>query len=106
MPIEEAVDKAMTQCIEKGMLSGFLEKHRAEVKDMYLTEFDEEAFKMAMREEGFDEGFDKGFDKGTLETLAGLVCDGLLALSEAAKRSGMTEEEFKAYLAEYEKRNA
>ena len=75
---------------------------------MYLTEFDEEAFKMAMREEGFNEGFDKGkaegHEEGLAEGLAGLVRDGLLALSEAAKRSGMTEEEFKTYLAECEKR--
>ena len=106
LPAAEAVDMAVKQCISEGVLDEFLKKHRAEVADMFLTEFDEKAYWRGAHDEGFDEGFDKGKAEGLAEGLAGLVCDGLLALSEAAKRSGMSEEEFKAYLAEYEKRNA
>ena len=57
-------------------------------------------FDMKLREER-----EEGRAEGLAEGLASLVRDGLLALNEAAKRSGMSEEEFKAYLAEYEKRN-
>ncbi|MBQ3626181.1 MAG: hypothetical protein II948_05520 [Synergistaceae bacterium] len=42
-----------------------------------------------------------GEDKGTIKTLAGLVKDAILTLSEAASRAGMTETEFKAKMAEY-----
>lgn len=42
-----------------------------------------------------------GEDKGTIKTLAGLVKDDILTLSEAASRAGMTEAEFKAKMAEY-----
>ena len=42
LPIEAAVDAAVDFCIEEGYISDFLERHRREVKDMTLTEYDEE----------------------------------------------------------------
>ena len=40
---EEAVDMAVRESIKKGILADFLKKHRAEVKDVILTEYDQEA---------------------------------------------------------------
>ena len=37
---------------------------------------------------------EKGIEKGVFQTLCNLVKDGLLSWKEAAKRSGMPEEEF------------
>ncbi|MBQ2591926.1 MAG: PD-(D/E)XK nuclease family transposase, partial [Candidatus Riflebacteria bacterium] len=37
-----AIDKAVNECIEKGILKDLLIKYSAEVKNMLLTEFDEE----------------------------------------------------------------
>ncbi len=42
MTIEEAVDRAVNECIEEGILKDILLGHRAEVKNMILTEYDEE----------------------------------------------------------------
>ncbi len=56
MELEEAVDVAVEQCIERGVLKEFLLKHKAEVKEMCLTEFDEQAFVEGIREEGYEEG--------------------------------------------------
>ena len=58
-------------------------------------------FDMKLREER-----EEGRAEGLAEGLAGLVRDGLLELSEAAKRAGMSEAEFKTYMAEHEKKNA
>ena len=58
------------------------------------------------REEGRAEGRAEGLAEGLAKGLAGLVRDGLLELSEAAKRAEMSEDEFKAYMAEHEKTNA
>jgi len=41
-PIETAVDEAVRQCIDEGILADFLRRHRAEVIDMILTEYDED----------------------------------------------------------------
>ena len=54
--IEKAVDIAVDSCIKDGILNDFLEKHKAEVCGMVLTEFDEKVFAEDMREEGRIEG--------------------------------------------------
>ncbi|SEA16733.1 hypothetical protein SAMN02910384_00928 [Pseudobutyrivibrio sp. ACV-2] len=49
--IEKAVDLAVDSCIKDGILKDFLEKHKAEVSGMVLTEFDEKVFVDDTREE-------------------------------------------------------
>ena len=46
------------------------------------------------------QGRTEGRDEGKLETLLGLVKDGVLTLTDAAKRVNMTEEEFTAKITE------
>jgi hypothetical protein len=43
------------------------------------------------RMEGIKEGIKKGRNEGTFQTLVDLVKDGILTISEAAKRADMTE---------------
>ena len=66
--VEAAVDRAVDECIKEGILSEFLSKHRAEVKGMILTDYDEEKtmemFKREFREDGYSEGLHIGYDKG------------------------------------------
>ena len=52
---KEAVTCAVNECIEKGILKDVLEKHRAEVVDMFLTPFDKKMYKEALREEAREE---------------------------------------------------
>ena len=47
---------------------------------------------------GMCKGIRKGIRKGQINTLVSLVNDGLLALSEAAKRAGMSEADFKVLM--------
>ena len=41
MEIEEAVERAITECIREGILADFLKKNRAEAKKMSIYEYDE-----------------------------------------------------------------
>ena len=52
---KDAVTCAVNECIEKGILKDVLEKHRAEVADMFLTTFDRKMYEEALREEGREE---------------------------------------------------
>lgn len=69
---------------------------------MFITEYDEartfaeqkEEGRELGREEGRAEGREEGRAEGTLKTLAGLVRDGLLTISQAAERVNMTVPEF------------
>ena len=60
MPDAEAADQAVKRCISEGVLADYLMKKRSEAVRMFLTEFDEEEWKLAMKEEGIEEGLEKG----------------------------------------------
>ena len=49
-------------------------------------------------EQQYERGIEQGIAKGTLETLKGLVRDGLLELKVAAERANMTVDSFSAEL--------
>ena len=53
-------------------------------------------------EEGFEEGYKEGFEEGRrevrLSNYSSLVQDGILSLSEAMKRSGLSEQEINGWI--------
>ena len=89
------------------LMKPFLEAHRAEVKGMLLTEYNEaeqmELFKEDGRREGRAEGLVEGRAEGRvegraegiIETLVSLVRKGLLSMKDAADQAGMTETTFR-----------
>ena len=56
MNLDVAVDAALEEMPEEFVIRRFLLANRAEVKNMFLTEFDEEKFKRQERAEGKAEG--------------------------------------------------
>lgn len=56
MEIEEAVEKAITECIAEGILAEFLSKSRAEVKKVSIYEYDQEKHLRMEREDAKAEG--------------------------------------------------
>ena len=67
LPIEAAVDAAVDFCIEEGYISDFLERHRREVKDMTLTEYDEEKLITIIKNQERMEGQKEGRNNTVLE---------------------------------------
>ncbi|MDO4599379.1 MAG: hypothetical protein Q4B39_04090 [[Ruminococcus] gnavus] len=68
-PLEEAVEQAITECIEEGILSEFLRKNRAEAKLVSIYEYDQEKHMRQEREASWEEGMEKGMEKGRVEHL-------------------------------------
>ncbi len=67
--LETAVDRVVKKNIRLGGEFGdFLERHRSEVIDMCITEYDEELHLATVREEGVEEGFDKGTESAHKQT--------------------------------------
>ena len=60
MSFPEAVEKAIDECIKKGILAEFLRKNRAEVLRVSIFEYDEEEHMRQEREESRQEGFEEG----------------------------------------------
>ena len=109
--MSSAIDKAISSMPDDFVIKPFLEAHRAEVKGMLLTEYNEaeqmELFKEDGRREGRREGRAEGRREGRaegrrevraegraegfIETLISLVKDGVLSVKDAAGRAGITE---------------
>lgn len=70
MPLPEAVEKSVDDCIKNGILSDFLSKNRAEAITVSIFEYDEEKhmkserkeWREIGRKEGLKEGLKAGFD--------------------------------------------
>ena len=77
MELEEAVDQAITECIQEGILSEFLKKNRAEAKSVSIYEYDMEKHmrmeRAEAREEGKREGMEKGLQEGRTKLLQEMV---------------------------------
>lgn len=56
MPIEAAVEHAITTCIQNGILKEFLEKNRAEAKLVSIYEYNQEEHMRMERKEFFERG--------------------------------------------------
>ena len=89
---ESAVNKALDEMPEDFLIKPFLITNKAEVTSMCVTEYNEEKNIAAVRREEREEGR----IEGTLQTLAELIKDGILTLSDAAKRAGMSIAEFES----------
>lgn len=63
-PIEEAVERAVTECIREGILKEFLEKNRAEAIAMSIYEYNESEHMRMEREDAYADGHKAGYDSG------------------------------------------
>ena len=67
MPIEQAVEKAVTECIRENILADFLKKQRAEVIAMSILEYNEEEEIKKIRASERRGGYDDGWNAGRIE---------------------------------------
>lgn len=65
--LERAVKRAVSDCVEQGVLKEILEKERAAVMGFILEEFDQKGYEKVIREDGYLEGVEAGIAQG-LET--------------------------------------
>ena len=64
MKVEEAVDRAVTECISEGILREFLLQNRKEAVEMSIFEYDEEAVFEIVRKDEYEKGLQEGLEKG------------------------------------------
>ena len=67
--LAEAVEHAITECIQEGILREFLLNQRAEVTAMSIFEYDEEEEKRKLRETEYEFGREDGLKEGKKEGL-------------------------------------
>ena len=67
MSRDEAINFAIEECIERGILKEFLIEHGSEVHNMLFAEFNMEKELKAAEEIGLEKGIEKGIEKGREE---------------------------------------
>ena len=72
MTIEDAVNCAVNECIEEGILADFLSQNKAEAIAMSIFEYNQEAHMKCVRQESFAEGKAEGKAEDVLELLSDL----------------------------------
>lgn len=64
MELRKAVERAVAECIEEGILTEFLKKNRAEVVHVSIYEYDAEKHMRQEKEESWEEGHRTGLEEG------------------------------------------
>ena len=84
--ITQTIKSAILYCRDNELMKEYFKEHEREVLDMVTFKWDDKRAREIAKEEGLEEGM--------LKTLCGLVKDGILSNMDAAKRAGMSLEEF------------
>ena len=87
MSLEEAVDRAIRECIHEDVLREFLENHRMEARAMSIFEYDQEKHMRQEREAAWKEGRRSGLEEGRCSGIE----EGRRSGIEEGRRSGMEE---------------
>ena len=99
MPLNQAVERAVDECIQKGLLTKFLTRNRNEVISMSIFEYDKELEEKKLRkaeyEYGFSEGKKTGFQNAAMETARRMLKSNKLSLEDIADFSGLSIDEIK-----------
>ena len=94
LPPEAAIDRAVTECIDKGILAEYLLARKAEVHDMLLTEYNE----AEVHQEFWEDGWETGREKGREEGIELKVLDDISKMAAYLRKRipSLTEEEARA----------
>ena len=87
MELNEAVERAITECIREGILSEFLSRNRAEVLKVSIFEYDQELEEKKYREAEYEHGRQDGYDAGRQEGRAAGIREGM----ETGRTAGIQE---------------
>ena len=69
MPIENAVDKTINECIQEGILKDFLLQNKAEAKKVSIYEYNEDEHMRMERRDAYEDGVAEGLALGREEGL-------------------------------------
>ena len=97
MKVEEAVDRAVTECINEGILREFLLQNRKEAMEMSIFEYDEEAVFEVVRNDEYEKGIQEGEKQFALLTERLLEAGRIQDLLHATKNREYRKQLYKEY---------
>lgn len=98
MDLDVAVDRTIDEMPGDFLIRNFLVGNRAEVKLMFLTEYNEEKMLEMEGKEKFDEGYSQGISQGIsqgkFDMLVTLLKEKTITFTKAVEKSGVSANEF------------
>ncbi len=85
MNLDAAVERAVDECIQEGILEDFLRANRAEVLKVSIFEYDKEEEEKKLRKAEFEFGREEGRKEGRKEVLKNMMNTGKYSLEEIAE---------------------
>lgn len=73
--LNDAVERAITECIKEGILVEFLRKNRSEVKMVSILEYDKEWEEKKLRKAEYEAGKSDGIEIGRDKAIAEIICN-------------------------------
>lgn len=110
LPLENAVERAVTECIRENILADFLKKNREEVVAMSIFEYDKVEEEKKLRKAEFEAGVEQGIEKGlaqgiergekqaSVKTATRMLQMGSFSLEQIAEISGLSVDEIKGLI--------
>lgn len=98
MPIQEAVEQAVTESIQQGILSDFLCRFRREAIQMSIFEYNEEETLRQIRQDERQEGLIAGRQEGKLNGKIELLNEMKYSVSEIAEKLVVSEQKVREVL--------
>ena len=100
--LDEAVNRAVDECIRNDVLADFLKRNHAEVVMMSIFEYNQEEeerkLRAAERQAGYASGVEQGIERGTAENLCKLVNNFMsrrkVTLEEACDALGISADDY------------
>ena len=98
MPLDDAVQKAVTECIQENILADFLRKNQAEVIAMSIFEYDKVEEEKKLRKAEFDAGVEQGLKQASTDTALRLLNTGKFDVKEIAELCNLPLEDVTALM--------
>ena len=95
MPLNQAVKRAVDECIREGILAEFLARYRNEVISMSIFEYDKELEEKKLRKAEYEYGFAEGEKHAAIETAKRMLKTNNFSLEEIAAFSGVSLDDIK-----------
>ena len=92
---KSTIKRIIEKCKSRNILREYLTEKEKEVQNIMEDLFDQEEILKRALNEKVREGRAEGEAKGKLDTLKSLVKEGLISITVAAQKAGLTEEAFK-----------
>ena len=95
MPLNQAVKRAVDECIREGILAEFLARNRNEVISMSIFEYDKESEEQKLRKAEYEYGFAEGEKHAAIEIAKRMLKTNNFSLEEIAAFSGVSLDDVK-----------